>query len=104
MGASPEEVQDLWEFNIPYQTSLNKVLATGNDIAALPLDLRIPAVFAQSLGKDECYADFLKFFEDEIAEKGMQNVVKEYLLKGDARANDIFYRMYTGKASPPWKN
>ena len=62
----------------------------------MKLDLKDPVIFDQCLGKDDCYADFLKFFEDEVTEKGVPSVIKEYVLKGDERANDIFSRMYTG--------
>ena len=95
LGASPQQIQDMWDFNTPYQTPLER------DDAAAPasgyLDLSDAAVFDQCLGKDECYADFLKFFEGEIEGKGVQDVVREYVLRGDARADDIFCRMYTGE-------
>ena len=61
------------------------------------LDLKDPVLFNQCLGSDDAYADFLRFFENEIAEKGVPDVIREYLLKGDDRANDIFCRMYTGE-------
>lgn len=61
------------------------------------LDLSDPKVFEKCLGNDDCYADFLKFFEDEVAEKGVPDVIKEYVLKDDERANDIFGRMFSGE-------
>jgi hypothetical protein len=93
LGATPDELQDLYDFNQPYQTSIER----GDEKDSKCRDLMNPAVFNESLGKDECYAEFLHFFENEIDGKGMQAVVKEYLLKGDERANDILGRMYTGK-------
>ncbi|KAF2256105.1 hypothetical protein BU26DRAFT_573978 [Trematosphaeria pertusa] len=98
LGASPDEIQDLWDFNTPYQTPLERDDAAT--AASGYLDLKDPAVFDQCLGKDECYADFLKFFEEEVEEKGMQDVVREYVLRGDARADDIFCRMYTDLVHP----
>lgn len=93
LGATPNELQDLYDFNQPYQTSIERGDAKGIEC----LDLTNQVVFNESLGKDECYAEFLHFFENEIDDKGMQAVVKEYLLKGDERADDILGRMYTGK-------
>ena len=86
-------MQDQWENNIPYQAPIEKSHAA----ASRSLDLKDPVLFDQCLGDDDCYLDFLRFFENEIAEKGMQGVIREYLLKGDDRANDIFCRMYTGE-------
>jgi oxidoreductase AflY len=92
LGATPNEMQDMYDYNQPYQAPLEK---RADDI--LELDLSDAALFDQSLGKDECYVDFLRFFKMEIAEKGVPSVVREYVLKGDDRANDIFGRMYTGE-------
>ena len=92
LGGSPSEIQDMWDYNQPYQ-----IPQKGNHAATSSyLDLKDPAIFDKSLGNDDCYADFLKFFEDEVAEKGVPAVVREYVLKGDERADDIFCRMYTG--------
>lgn len=83
----------MYDYNVPYQAPLKQDDAK----AQKDLDLKDPAVFDQCLGKDECYADFLNFFEHEIEERGLPAVLREYMLKGDDRANDIFCRMYTGK-------
>lgn len=87
----------MWDYNKGYQGSIDKrplqtAVSSGPDI-----DLKDPVVFGKCLGDDVCYVDFLGFFEDEIAEKGMQHVVKEYLFKGDERADDILGRMFTGE-------
>lgn len=83
----------MWEFNNSYQTPIERPEAA----ALTELDLKDPKVFENCLGNDDCYSIYLKFFEDEIAQKGVPEVVREYVLKGDERANDIFCRMYTGK-------
>ncbi|GAB1312818.1 Oxidoreductase AflY [Madurella fahalii] len=93
LGASPEEIQAMWEYNISYQAPLEPVVS---DV----IDLRDPVRFKECLGKDECYYDFLRFFEDEITEKGVPAVVKEYVFKGDERADDIFCRMFTDLVHP----
>ena len=83
----------MWDFNKPYQAPIEQ----NNTPIRRDLDLKDPVIFDRCLGKDECYVDFLRFFENEVGERGVPNVIKEYMLKGDARANDIFCRMYTGE-------
>ncbi|KUI67496.1 Oxidoreductase AflY [Cytospora mali] len=94
LGASPTEIKDMWEYNKPYQSSIEQ--------ATVPQDpqLKDPKVFDDCLGKNEHYSDFMRFFEGEIAEHGVPSVLKEYLLKGDERADDIFGRMYTDLVHP----
>ncbi len=87
----------MWDFNKPYQAPLEQ---QHNAAVSKHLDLKDPALFDKCLGNDDKYADFLRFFEDEVAEKGVPDVVREYVLKGDDRANDIFCRMYTGEFEP----
>ncbi|KAL8792216.1 MAG: hypothetical protein Q9195_005172 [Heterodermia aff. obscurata] len=86
----------MWESAIPYQTPLQGQLTP----ASTKLDLKDPVIFDQYLGKGEYYADFLRFFEDEVTEKGVPSVIKEYILKGDERADDIFCRMYADLVHP----
>lgn len=83
----------MWEYNESYQAPIEDEAA----VASVPLDLKDPATFSKCLGDNDRYADFVRFFSDEIAERGVPDFVKEYLLKGDERANDIFCRMYTGE-------
>ncbi|KAL7623787.1 hypothetical protein AAE478_005340 [Parahypoxylon ruwenzoriense] len=96
LGATPDEIQYMWEYNTFYQTPVERPHGT----APVDLDLSDPVLFKKCLGNDDFYADFLKFFENEIAEKGVPAVLREYLLKGDERANDIFCRMYTDLVHP----
>ncbi|KAF1952597.1 hypothetical protein CC80DRAFT_596415 [Byssothecium circinans] len=97
LGATPGQIQDMWEYNTPYQTSMERSDKADKEQR---LDLKDPQVFEQCLGKDECYVDFLQFFEEELRAKGMRAVVEEYVLKGDERADDIFCRMYTDLVHP----
>lgn len=92
LGASPEEIENLYQYNIRYQIPIEK---PKRQFAESP-DLRDPEVFSKCLGSDDYYSDFMRFFEDEIDRKGVPAVLREYLFKGDERANDIFYRMYAG--------
>lgn len=96
LGATPDEIQYMWDYNVPYQNSIGEPGATR---LAEPLDLKDSSIFEQCLGQDKYYGDFLKYFEFEVAEKGVQEVLKEYLFRGDDRANDIFCRMYTGNSA-----
>ncbi|KAH6965020.1 hypothetical protein EDB82DRAFT_568958 [Fusarium venenatum] len=50
----------------------------------------------QYLGKEEYYPDFLAYFQKQIDDHGYKWVVKEYLLKGNASANDLLLRFYAG--------
>ncbi|KAF2204078.1 hypothetical protein GQ43DRAFT_438277 [Delitschia confertaspora ATCC 74209] len=99
LGASPDPIRDLWEFNKPYQSSIRREDSPIEE-PVIWKDLKDPKVFEECLAKDECYADFLKFFEDEITEKGVPETIKEYFLKGDARADDIFSRMFADLVHP----
>ncbi|KAI1456592.1 hypothetical protein F4805DRAFT_431801 [Annulohypoxylon moriforme] len=99
LGASPDEIQHMWDFNQPYQAPIERYHEDGSANLKFK-DLEDPTVFDQCLGNGDYYADFLRFFEGKIAEQGMQGVIKEYVLKGDERANDIFCRMYTDLVHP----
>lgn len=92
LGATPAEIQDMWDYNTPYQDDMNPGYSEASSNA-----LQDPEVFQRCLGIDDCYPDFLKYFEEEISDKGMQEVIKEYIFKGDERANDILGRMFAGK-------
>ncbi|RAL16799.1 questin oxidase family protein [Aspergillus homomorphus CBS 101889] len=97
LGATPAEIQDMWEYNKGYQGPIEKQPSTD---AGSGLNLKDPAVFAQCLGDDDRYLDFLRFFEEEIHTKGMETVVIEYLFQGDERADDILGRMFTDLVHP----
>ncbi|CAN8095312.1 unnamed protein product [Discula destructiva] len=52
------------------------------------------------LGKGEHYPDFLAFFQREIAAKGWQAVLSEYLFAGTAAADDLLVRFFAGFLHP----
>ncbi|KAF2475849.1 uncharacterized protein BDR25DRAFT_379416 [Lindgomyces ingoldianus] len=91
LGASPEQIQEMFDYNTPYQVSMRQ----PDGIGAAHVDMVDTVVFDECLGKNEFYKDYLQYFENEITKKGMKAVVKQYVLKGDERANDIFCRMFT---------
>jgi oxidoreductase AflY len=96
LGATPKQIQDMYEYNEYYQTPIEteEAKATGGR------DLRDPVIFKECLGNNSCYADFLRFFEHQIAEKGMPIVLQEYLLNGSEQANDILCRLYSDLVHP----
>ncbi|KAI7974931.1 hypothetical protein EIK77_001684 [Talaromyces pinophilus] len=94
LGASPEEIENLYQYNIRYQIPIEK---PKRQFAESP-DLRDAEAFSKCLGSDDYYSDFMRFFEDEIDRKGVPAVLREYLFKGDERANDIFYRILVAEA------
>jgi hypothetical protein len=51
------------------------------------------------LGKGKHYAEFLKFFQEEIEAKGWKEVVTEYLLSEKPVSKDIFARLFAGESS-----
>jgi len=61
-------------------------------------DLQDPAKFKKYLGQERYYHDYLLFFQQEIDKKGYEEVLNEYMLKGDERADDMLVRMYAGKS------
>ncbi|KAJ5953292.1 hypothetical protein N7454_000188 [Penicillium verhagenii] len=97
LGATPNEIQDMWDYNAHYQDPMNEGHPAAN---ASDIRLKDPATFQECLGINDCYPDFLQFFENEIEEKGMEAVIREYLLQGDERANDILGRMFAGSTAP----
>ena len=52
------------------------------------------------LGNEKYYHDFLVFFKEEINQKGWQEVLNEYIFKGDERADDMLVRMFGGILHP----
>ena len=52
------------------------------------------------MGDERHYPNYLEFFRQEISKKGYQDVIKEYLLAGDDRADDLLGRCYAGFLHP----
>ncbi|KAI1174101.1 hypothetical protein F4777DRAFT_580269 [Nemania sp. FL0916] len=96
LGASPQEVRDMWNLNAAYQAPLEAPEKT-----AIPeIDLNDASVFVEYLGQNDRYADYLTFFEREIDQKGVSTTLNQYLLKGDHAANDAFYRLFSDLLHP----
>jgi hypothetical protein len=52
------------------------------------------------LGNEKHYHNFLVFFQEKIGQKGWQEVLTEYMFKGDERADDMLVRMFGGLLHP----
>lgn len=63
-------------------------------------DMHDPEKFKKYLGSEKYYHDFMVFFEQEMDEKGWQEVLNEYVFKGDDRADDMLVRMFGGILHP----
>ena len=59
-------------------------------------DLSDPAKYTKYLGNERYYRDYLAFFQKEMEKKGYEEVINEYMFKGDERADDLLVRMYAG--------
>lgn len=94
LGASPDQLQRAFDVNQSYQRPQYPLNERNVQ------DLADPKRFEECLGKEKYFHDFEDFFRKEIDEKGYQAVVKEYLLKGDPRANDLLWRTYAGESHP----
>jgi hypothetical protein len=56
------------------------------------------------LGKERHYPDFLRFFQAEIDKKGWQQVLNEYVFKGDEAADALFSRLFASMSPPATRN
>lgn len=89
-GATPDQLQCNYDENLSYQWS--KIPINHENVK----DMHDPKKFAEFLGEDDRFSDFLEFFKGEIDRKGADAVFQEYLMKGDDLANDLLVRSHTG--------
>ncbi|KAE8324396.1 oxidoreductase AflY [Aspergillus sergii] len=94
LGATPDEMQAAYDFNKPFQ-----LLTYYND-PSVNIKLRDPEFFRQGLGNFELYGDYVRFFQAEVAAKGVQTVLNDYLFKRDTLAEDLLARLYSGFLHP----
>jgi hypothetical protein len=59
-------------------------------------DMSNPENFKKYFGQEKYYHDFLVFFQGEMEKKGWENVLNEYVIAGDERAEEILGRLYAG--------
>ncbi|KAL8849575.1 MAG: hypothetical protein Q9221_005449 [Calogaya cf. arnoldii] len=94
LGASPAAIRKHYDNNKSYQRPPENL---HHDLLR---DLHDPATFLKHLGQEKYYRDYLVFFQDEIDQDGHEEVIKNYMLKGDERANAVLVRMYAGFLHP----
>jgi Questin oxidase-like len=90
LGATPAQLQRGYNVNADYQRPPvplePQVVQSMHDVEK----------FKQCLGNEKHYRDYLVFFQDEIEKKGWENVLNEYVFKGDERADDLLVRLFAG--------
>ncbi|EXJ59130.1 hypothetical protein A1O7_06561 [Cladophialophora yegresii CBS 114405] len=94
LGASPSQLEKAYRNNTGYQ--LPTPPADPINIETL----RQPEGFVKHLGDSERYRDYVVFFQKLVSERGVESVVNEYVFKGDARADDMLARMFSGFLHP----
>ena len=93
LGASPDQIRDAFEGNTAYQ----RPLQAGDESHQKLIN---DENFAPSLGQADHYASWIRYFSDQVAGKGWQYVLTEYLFAQTARADDLLGRMYEGETQP----
>ncbi|KAF2177950.1 hypothetical protein K469DRAFT_732126 [Zopfia rhizophila CBS 207.26] len=94
LNATPTELRQGWDDNVSYQrppVPLKQSIVT---------DIHNPKKYKTYLGSEKSYHNFLAFFKEEINQKGWQEVLNEYIFKGDERADDMLVRMFGGILHP----
>ncbi|KAH6989914.1 hypothetical protein EDB80DRAFT_689506 [Ilyonectria destructans] len=94
LGASPPQIQAGYDHNKSYQ------LPHYNHPASAAMKLRDPALYKEKLGKSEHYIDYLRYFQDQISDKGTEEVLKQALFKGHAEADDLLARTFSDLQHP----
>ncbi|KAF2264728.1 hypothetical protein CC78DRAFT_553292 [Lojkania enalia] len=94
LGATPSEVQAAYDLNKKYQLP-QRVPQTS-----VALKMKDPSFFKDCLGKNKFYTSYLHFFQEEINQRGVEEVLLEYVFKGNERADDILGRMHAGFLHP----
>ncbi|TAQ87243.1 hypothetical protein B7494_g4436 [Chlorociboria aeruginascens] len=87
LGAPAEVIEKHYKANASYQ---RPAAAFQDRIIG---DMSNPEHFKKYLGDEKYHRDFLIFFQKEMEVKGWEDVLNEYLFKGDQRADDLLVRM-----------
>jgi hypothetical protein len=91
LGASPATLQRHYDANKTYQRPPAKL------DERIVQEMHDPDTFDKYKGIEKYYNDYLIFFQKEMEEKGWENVLNEYVFKGDEKADDMLVRMFSGK-------
>ncbi|KAL6237510.1 hypothetical protein BDW75DRAFT_238297 [Aspergillus navahoensis] len=94
LGATPDEIRAMYDLNIGYQSLVQYRPASA------VVQLKDRTFFKQCIGDLSYYDSFLRYFQDEIAQRGVPDVVNEYLFANNEISNDILGRMHSGFLHP----
>lgn len=64
--------------------------------SSLVQNMKSRDVFVAHLGDRSKYADYLRYFQAELAGRPVKDVLQEYLFAGDEFADDILSRLFDG--------
>ncbi|KAH8821288.1 hypothetical protein F5884DRAFT_82511 [Xylogone sp. PMI_703] len=90
LGAKPATLRSQYARNALYQ---RKPLAVQKAVVS---DLADSRVFMRCLGHEDNFANFVRFFINEIKRYGYQEVLQKYLVGNNEISNDILSRIYMG--------
>ncbi|KAH7318698.1 HypA protein [Stachybotrys elegans] len=94
-GSDPRALEQAYDANASYQNHVKE--PRDKVVRELRQDW---ANASKYLSKGQYYSDFLRFFQLEIQDKGWQEVLAEYVFKGDASSHDMMARLYAGFLHP----
>ncbi|KAG9236545.1 hypothetical protein BJ875DRAFT_371942 [Amylocarpus encephaloides] len=94
LGATTSQIEKRYNDNLSYQRP-----PSSSKTASIE-DMTIPETFTKHLGKQQYYLSYLRFFQQQMEEKGWEKVLQDYIFAGDERADDLLGRMYAGFLHP----
>jgi len=93
-GAGPQYLQKGYDDNVGYQRS---TLPTHEPVVT---ELKSWDHAKNYLGKEKHYPDFLRFFQREMEKTSWEQVLNEFVFKGDEAADALFCRLFAGFLHP----
>ncbi|KAF2403037.1 hypothetical protein EJ06DRAFT_472094 [Trichodelitschia bisporula] len=90
LGASTSQLQSAFSNNTSYQWRLKPATQ----------DLSNPDTFAKTLGSNDDYASYLRFFEAYLSTHSVPNTLSTYLFTHTPQANDLLVRLVSGLLHP----
>ncbi|KIX06633.1 uncharacterized protein Z518_04609 [Rhinocladiella mackenziei CBS 650.93] len=94
LGASAAQLQAAYSLNAPGQRP------KGDPSDAALAELSELSIFRKRLGNESYYAEYLKFFTDEISKHGVEATLNRFCFCGDELAEDLFPRLFGGLLHP----
>lgn len=90
LGASADQIEEAYSRDRSYQ---KRARHTDETIVEELYDKQL---FMKHLQNGQNYPHFLAFFQREISQKGVADVLNEYLFIEDECAEEMLLRMFTG--------